>query len=71
MKLLALAEGRGFIPRFNLTYERDTAAGHALVLGAGGSFTGLDSGEFLDSKEDLRNPTFVLRSREAFQKICN
>lgn len=63
LKFCALAEGKAdFYPRLNLTYEWDTAAGHAIVLGAGGTFTGLDGGPFLYNKEDLKNPGFVAKA---------
>ncbi|MEG6550815.1 3'(2'),5'-bisphosphate nucleotidase CysQ [Desulfocurvibacter africanus] len=62
LKFCVLAEGKADLyPRFNLTYEWDTAAGHAIVLGAGGSFTGLDGGPFLYNKENLKNPEFVAK----------
>lgn len=63
LKFCALAEGKADLyPRFNPTHEWDTAAGHAIVLGAGGSMTGLDGGPFLYNKENLKNPGFVARA---------
>lgn len=63
LKFAVLAEGKADLyPRINLTYEWDTAAGHAIVLGAGGSFTALDGGPFLYNKEDLKNPGFVAKA---------
>lgn len=63
VKFTVLAEGRADLyPRFNLTYEWDTAAGQAIVVGAGGTFTGLDGGPFLYNKADLKNPGFVAKA---------
>lgn len=60
IKFCLLAEGSAhYYPRFNITWEWDTAAGHALVLGAGGSFTAPDGSPFLYNKEDLGNGDFI------------
>ncbi|NJB67728.1 3'(2'), 5'-bisphosphate nucleotidase [Desulfobaculum xiamenense] len=59
VKFCLLAEGTAHLyPRFNVTWEWDTAAGHALILGAGGSFTAPDGGDFPYNKEDLANGGF-------------
>lgn len=59
LKFGLVAEGSANLyPRFNPTMEWDTAAGHAIVLGAGGSFRAMGGGEFLYNKEDLRNGGF-------------
>ncbi len=59
LKFGLLAEGAAHVyPRFNPTWEWDTAAGHAVVLGAGGSFRAMDGGEFLYNKPDLLNGGF-------------
>jgi 3'(2'), 5'-bisphosphate nucleotidase len=41
--------------------EWDTAAGHAVVLAAGGSVTRLDGGELTYGKKNYENPHFVAR----------
>ncbi len=63
LKLAALAEGAAHLyPRLGPTREWDIAAGHALLLGAGGALTALDGAPFLYNKPDLRNGPFVARS---------
>ncbi len=63
LKFCALAEGACHLyPRLNPTWEWDTAAGHALVLGAGGSMTALDGSPFGYNKPDLQNGPFLARS---------
>ncbi len=63
LKFCALAEGNCHLyPRLGPTMEWDTAAGHALLLGAGGVMTGLDGSPFRYNKPDLRNGTFLARS---------
>lgn len=63
LKFCMVAEGRADeYPRFGPTMEWDTAAGHAIVLEAGGSVTVVESGEPLQyNKEDLLNPYFIVR----------
>jgi 3'(2'), 5'-bisphosphate nucleotidase len=41
--------------------EWDTAAGHAVLLAAGGSMTTLDGAAFRYGKEGCRNPGFIAR----------
>ncbi|GFK94069.1 3'(2'),5'-bisphosphate nucleotidase CysQ [Fundidesulfovibrio magnetotacticus] len=63
LKFGLVAEGLAHIyPRFNPTWEWDTAAGHAVLLGAGGTFTNLEGGEFLYNKESLKNGGFIARA---------
>jgi len=50
-------------PRFGRTMEWDTAAGHAVLLAAGGSMETLDGKPFLYGKPDFANPGFVARGR--------
>ena len=52
-------------PRSNRTWEWDTAAGHALVLGAGGVFKALGGGEFAYNKPSLENGGFVAAGWDA------
>jgi 3'(2'), 5'-bisphosphate nucleotidase len=64
IKLCRIAEGAADIyPRHGPTMEWDTAAGHAILLAAGGSFTTLDGGSFRYGKADqgFRNGFFVAR----------
>jgi 3'(2'), 5'-bisphosphate nucleotidase len=46
-------------PAFGLSYEWDTAAGHALVLAAGGGVTLTDGGVFAYGKPGFRNTDFI------------
>jgi len=62
LKLCLVAEGKADIyPRLGPTSEWDTAAAHAVVLGAGGSVTDL-SGRPLryNTKDDILNPHFLV-----------
>ncbi len=62
LKFCLVAEGTAHCyPRFNPTWEWDTAAGHALIEGAGGEFTAMGGGEFLYNKEELINGGFEAR----------
>lgn len=62
LKFALVAEGTAhFYPRFNPTWEWDTAAGQAIVLGAGGSFAKPDGSPFVYNKEDLKNGGFVAK----------
>lgn len=63
LKLCMVAEGRADIyPRFAPTSEWDTAAGHAIVLSAGGIVTTADGKEELGyNKADLLNPWFIVK----------
>jgi 3'(2'), 5'-bisphosphate nucleotidase len=62
-KFALLADGRAHLyARTNPTWEWDTAAGHAIVLGAGGSMTRLDGEPFLYNKREPLNPGFIVKS---------
>lgn len=62
LKFGLLAEGKAHLyPRFNRTWEWDSAAGHAVILGAGGTFSAMGGGEFLYNKEDFMNGGFEAR----------
>jgi 3'(2'), 5'-bisphosphate nucleotidase len=64
IKLCRIAEGAADIyPRHGPTMEWDTAAGHAVLLAAGGSFTTPEGEPFLYGKasEGFKNPWFVAR----------
>jgi 3'(2'), 5'-bisphosphate nucleotidase len=60
-KFCLLAEGEADLyPRLTPgTWEWDTAAGHALVEGAGGSMTALDGGPFPYNKPSLMNGPYL------------
>ncbi len=62
LKFCLVAEGKADLyPRFGPTKEWDTAAGHAIVLAAGGSVTCTDGTPFLYAKReaDYLNPGFI------------
>jgi 3'(2'), 5'-bisphosphate nucleotidase len=62
LKICMVAEGSADIyPRFGPTMEWDTAAGHAIAIGAGCSFVqGDERSEFIYNKENLLNPYFIV-----------
>jgi len=63
LKFGLLAEGAGHVyPRFGPTMEWDVAAGHALVEGAGGTFSALDGGRFAYNKPTLKNGPFLAKA---------
>jgi len=62
LKFCVLAEGKADVyPRLGPTSEWDTAAAHAVVLGAGGQVIDL-SGQPLryNTKDDILNPHFLV-----------
>nr|WP_298682280.1 3'(2'),5'-bisphosphate nucleotidase CysQ [uncultured Dongia sp.] len=62
LKFCRIAEGvADLYPRFGPTMEWDTAAGHAVLLAAGGSVTTLDGAKLIYGKPGLRNPHFIAR----------
>ncbi len=63
LKFCLVAEGRADLyPRFGPTMEWDVAAGHAVLLAAGGHVTTLDGAPFLYRKPDFRNAGFIARA---------
>ena len=63
LKFCLLAEGRADIyPRLSPTMEWDTAAGHAILLAAGGRVDGLDGRPLAYGKPRFYNPGFVATS---------
>ena len=63
LKLCMVAEGKAHIyPRFGPTMEWDTAAAHAVVVGAGGKVTTPQGKELRYNKENLLNPYFIVNS---------
>ncbi|MCE2510486.1 MAG: 3'(2'),5'-bisphosphate nucleotidase CysQ [Alphaproteobacteria bacterium] len=64
VKFCVIAAGDADLyPRFGRTMEWDTAAGHAILLAAGGNITTLDGEELRYGKPDFVNPAFVARGR--------
>lgn len=63
LKLCLVAEGRADLyPRLGRTMEWDIAAGHAVLLAAGGSLCRIDDGQPLRyGKPGFENPFFVAR----------
>ncbi|MEW6704786.1 MAG: 3'(2'),5'-bisphosphate nucleotidase CysQ [Pseudomonadota bacterium] len=60
LKLCLLAEGRADVyPRLGPTMAWDIAAGHAVLLAAGGRVTELDGRPLSYARADFRNPQFV------------
>ena len=62
LKLCAVAEGRADLyPRLGPTMEWDTAAGQAVVEGAGGTVMTPDSLSLVYNKANLLNPYFIVK----------
>ena len=65
LKICLVAEGHAEIYfRGGPTWEWDTAAGHAILLGAGGYFVNKDSSELVYNKEIIKNFGFIASSFE-------
>ena len=63
LKFCLIAEGLAdFYPRLSPTCEWDTAAGHAILLAAGGCVDGLGGTPLRYGKVDFLNPAFVATS---------
>jgi 3'(2'), 5'-bisphosphate nucleotidase len=64
LKFGVLAEGAGDLyVRLGRTMEWDTAAGHAVLVSAGGRVETLEGTEFLYAKPGFENPHFVAHGR--------
>ena len=62
LKFCRVAEGKADIyPRFGPTMEWDTAAGHAVLMYAGGEVVKEDGTGLQYGKPDFRNPFFIAR----------
>ncbi len=60
LKICMVAEGKADLYfRGGPTWEWDTAAGHAILLGAGGRFTNKDGTELVYNKEVIKNYGFI------------
>ncbi|MGH1403729.1 MAG: 3'(2'),5'-bisphosphate nucleotidase CysQ [Alphaproteobacteria bacterium] len=72
LKICMIANGKADLyPRFGPTCEWDTAAGHAILRGAGGDIVNLDgkSLRYGCGREDLLNPHFVALSGDILNVI--
>jgi 3'(2'), 5'-bisphosphate nucleotidase len=60
--VVAAGEYDGYVaePR---AYEWDIAAGHAILIHAGGQITDFNGNEILYGKKDLKNPSLILKSK--------
>lgn len=66
IKFCVVATGEADLyPRLGPTHEWDTAAGHAVLLAAGGSVSTLEGDPLQYGKEDLWNPHFLARGKVA------
>ena len=64
LKFCRLAEGvADLYPRLGPTMEWDTAAGHAILVAAGGLVSTLDGAPLSYGKPGFRNPHFIARGR--------
>jgi len=62
LKFALVAEGRADLyPRLGPTMEWDTAAGHCLVIAAGGEVCQIDGQPLLYNQENLKNTAFIAR----------
>lgn len=60
LKFCTVASGKADLyPRFGPTSEWDTAAGHAVLIGAGGRVEQSDGSPLVYGKDDILNPHFV------------
>ena len=63
LKICLIAEGRADLYfRGGPTWEWDTAAGHAILLGAGGCFVNKNKSELVYNKEVIKNFGFIASS---------
>lgn len=63
LKFCLVAAGEADVyPRLGPTMEWDTAAGHAVLLAAGGTVINLDHTPFRYGKAQFRNPSFIATS---------
>ena len=66
LKFCLVAAGEADLyPRTGPTMEWDTAAGHAIVLAAGGSVERFDGTGFIYGKPEFRNGWFLVRGRSS------
>ena len=64
LKFTQIAEGKADVfPRTSPTYEWDSAAGQALIEGAGGYVTQMNNKDMIYGREDKMNPNFIAFGR--------
>ena len=64
LKFCRIAEGAADLyPRLGPTMEWDIAAGHAILMGAGGRVETVDGATLRYGKPDFKNPHFIARGR--------
>ena len=64
LKFCLVATGEADIyPRMGPTSEWDTAAGHAILIAAGGQMTQIDGSPFVYGKNNILNPHFIARGQ--------
>lgn len=65
LKICLVAEGKAELYfRGGPTWEWDTAAGHAILLGAGGHFINKDKSQLIYNKEILKHNGFIASSKQ-------
>ena len=70
LKFCLLATGEADLyPRFGPTMEWDTAAGHAVLVAAGGFVNNLDGSPLAYAKAEFRNPWFLAGAAGTISKI--
>jgi 3'(2'), 5'-bisphosphate nucleotidase len=70
LKFCLVADGEADLyPRLGPTMEWDTAAGHAVLLAAGGSVITLDGAPLRYGKAEFRNPSFIAGGLVVLQPV--
>ena len=70
LKFCRVAEGTADLyPRPGRTMEWDTAAGHAIVVAAGGSVSQLAGGQLRYGKPSRENPAFLVEGSPEWRRF--
>ena len=70
LKFTLIAEGKADIfPRTTSTYEWDSAAGQAIIEGAGGKVIQMNNDAMIYGREDKKNPNFIAFGRSNWTKF--
>ncbi len=70
LKFSLIAEGKADIfPRTTSTYEWDSAAGQAIVEGAGGKVVQMNYDEMIYGRENKKNPNFIAYGKSDWTKF--
>ena len=70
LKFSLIAEGKADIfPRTSSTYEWDSAAGQAVIEGAGGNVTQMNHEAMVYGRKDKKNPNFVAFGKSDWTKF--